>query len=254
MDGKILEEVQEKVALMEQFAVGILEAFNQQTESNKETQESVATLSKNITELANANDEMKELLETIAEQGIGSGEGGGGVVSGAAVDETQVKKICENFIYTEIDLSRTFKGHTARIFQEVEKRFIKMYPPESEKKKKELPKVIASTVAITILFVVAVWGIISNVKEKPYYQIMVPAGSKIKWKEVNETEPRMIEVGQNYFVPLAHYKNGKYLFYTYTKDGMPVLDSSGKPVTYYIYENEITDRNMTVINLGMPNE
>ncbi|MCL4432401.1 MAG: hypothetical protein M1300_08775, partial [Epsilonproteobacteria bacterium] len=85
MDGKILEEVQEKVALMEQFAVGILEAFNQQTESNKETQESVATLSKNITELANANDEMKELLETIAEQGIGSGEGGGGVVSGAAV-------------------------------------------------------------------------------------------------------------------------------------------------------------------------
>lgn len=41
---KWVKEVDEKIALMEQFAVGILEAFNQQTESNKETQELVAAL------------------------------------------------------------------------------------------------------------------------------------------------------------------------------------------------------------------
>lgn len=48
---KWVKEVDEKIELMEQFALGILEAFNRLTDSNKETQEEVATLAKMVSEM-----------------------------------------------------------------------------------------------------------------------------------------------------------------------------------------------------------
>ena len=248
-----MEDMQEKVALMEQFAVGILAAFNQQTESHKETLENITVLSMKIQELSQNGDEVQQLMQEMVQGGYSGGGEASPTSGGVAVDREQMTQLMDEHI-DRLDFARIMKGHTTRIFQEVEKRFIEKYPPASVKKKKQMPKVIAATVAICILIFLGGWGVFVNIKEKPYYQLIIPAGGKIKWKEANESEPRMITVSNNYFVPLAHYKSEKYLFYTYDKNGIPILDATGKPVTYYIYAKEITDKNMTVINLGIPNE
>lgn len=247
----LMEDVKEKVALMEQFAVGILEAFNQQTESNKETQETVGVLSKKIQEMALHNEELQVLLERAVEEGDGSGGGAMFASGGSSVDEDQVVDIIETYINEKLDFTRLLKGHTTRIFQEVEKRYLKQYPPEAAKKKKNTPKVIAASVAVTLLTILAGWGVFVNVKEKPYYELIIPAGGHVLWKEPNENEPRQVKLQGEMIVPLAYYKQGKFLFYTYDASGLPVKNSSGEPVVYYIYDKMVADNKAKAIKLGV---
>lgn len=249
------EQMTEKVELMEKFSVGILEAFQRQTEGNKETMDAVATLSKKIQEIAQNNEELQEMLERIISEGIpGDGENGDTPTRTGAVDEEQVMKIIEQFMYEKIDLNRVFKGHTAKIFQEVEKRYMQKLNPKNDKKRSGAPTIIALSVSFTILFVLAVWGVFANVKEKPYYELTIPKGGKVMWREANESEPRQITLQGTMVVPLANHKAGKYLFHVYDANGLPMKDGTGKPVTYYIYENAVASGSIKAVKLGVPDE
>ena len=245
-----IEEMQEKVVLMEQFAVGILDAFHKQTENNNDTQETVATLSKKIQELALNSEELFILIEKISNEGISVGSSE--ISSGAAVDEKQVLQLIEKFLYERLDLTRILKGHTSRIFQEVERRYFLKFPPEKQKKSSPI-KIIASTVAVTCLVGLATWGVFVNVKDKPYFELIIPKGEKVMWKEANETQPRQIGLTGELIVPLAQLKKGKYLFYTYDSTGVPVKDGTGHPVEYYIYDNAVNDHRVQAIKLGIAN-
>lgn len=245
-----MEQMNDKVVLMEQFAIGVLDAFNKLGEGHKETQEAVATLSKKIQELAQNNDELQMVLERIAAEGVPSGEGGGGSVSPEQIRDV-VNELVAQFVYEKLDFTKVFKGHTAKIFQEVEKRYLQKYPPPGSQKKKQLPKVIAASVAITLLGVAAVWGVIANVREKPYYELIIPKGEKVLWKEPGEAEPRQVALQGDMLVPLAHHKKGKYLFYTYDASGEPVKNRTGEPVAYYIYENVVEGGKVKAIKLGV---
>lgn len=248
------EAILDKVALMEQFANGVLVVFNQQTDGYKDMEDVVATLSGKIQEVAQDNNELQQLMEQILQEGVSRPEGGYEGGGGASVDEDQVNTLIEAFIYEKIDFARIMKGHTARIFQEVEKRFIAKFPPESEKKKKNTPKIIAASVGVTVLIFLALWGVFVNVAEKPYYELAIPTGGKVMWKEQNESEPRVITLQGDLLVPLAYYKQGKFLFYTYSNTGEIIKNPAGKPVTYYIYENAIKDNKVKAIKLGIPEE
>lgn len=254
---EFIANAEEKLALMEQFAVGILEHFTQLSDSHKETNEAVHTLSKKIQELAANNEELQQLIEKILVEGLNSGgsddeEGGGRVVTGA-VDKEQVRELVEEMLQN-IDFMKVFKNHTAAIFQEVQKRFIVAYPPPEEKKKKERPKVIALSVVFTSLVFISIWGIFKNIQEKPYYELFIPAGQKVFWKEANETDPRMLTLNGELLVPLASYdqKFGKFFFKSYANDGSTIKDASGKDMVYYIYDNAVKDNRVRAIKLGVP--
>ena len=250
------EAILDKVALMEQFANGVLVVFNQQADGYKDMEDVVSTLSGKIQEFAQENNEIQQLLEQILQEGVSRSADGGyeSTGGGVSVDEEQVNSLIEAFVYEKIDFARIMKGHTARIFQEVEKRFIAKFAPELEKKKKNTPKIIAASVGVTILIFLALWGVFVNVAEKPYYELAIPTGGKVMWKEQNETEPRVITLRGDLLVPLAYYKQGKFLFYTYSSSGEIVKNPAGKPVTYYIYENAVKDNKVKAIKLGIPEE
>lgn len=247
------EEIQDKVQLMEQFAVGLLDAFQKQSQSHEETRDTVALLSKKLMELDGNNNSLQELIEQIAQEGF-SAEGGSPGAAGT-VDEEQVLSIVETFFYEKIDFKKVFKGHTAKIFQEVEKRFMDKYPIEKGKKSSKVIKIVAISVGITLLSVFGFWGVFENVKEKPYYELVIPEGGKVFWREPTEDQPRVIVLGKGGLtIPLSHLKNGKYLFYNYLPNGDMTKDAQGKPVAYFIYENAVLNNQVKAIKLGLPKD
>lgn len=60
-----LEDIQEKVVLMEQFAVGILEAFNNLNERVNEQKEITNKMLKNLTEALNSSTSVFEVVESM---------------------------------------------------------------------------------------------------------------------------------------------------------------------------------------------
>lgn len=244
------EQIQDKVLLMEQFALGLLDRYNEQSADSEQTREQVMILSRKIQEFADSNKEIEELLKEIIAGGLSGGEGAVGTVG--AVNEEEVRLIIAKYM-ENIDFTKLFKGHTSQIFKEVERRYFQKYPPQKDKSK-SIAKVVATSIGGTLLLLLGLWGVFENVKEKPYYELIIPDGGKVMWMEPGEAQPRLVPVKGGMIVPLAVYKNGKYIFYAYDSAGLPVKDTQGKPRAYYVYENMVGVGKTSVIKLGVADE
>lgn len=239
------EELRERLATFESYAVAIQQAFERSNQTNLSVQEefrsNIDAITKKIQELLEYNAQTDDLKERFYS----------GSSSGGNVDEQQVKDIIEQFVYNEpIFFARILKNHTVQIFKEVERRYEQKAPSDS--KKQSILKTVALSVSFTSFFFLALWGLYTNYKEKPYYQVYIPAGGHIYFQEKTKNQPNVITVPGGYVSPLAEHKNGKYYFFNYLKNGDIAKDQFGDPIAYYVYDNDILEKNVTTMKLGLP--
>jgi hypothetical protein len=244
------EELQERLDTFEKYAIAIQQAFERSNKTNQSIQEETRSITdamaKKIQELLDNNKDTEELIRGLQENGLA-----GPSTIGGSVDEKQVKAIIERFIYDDqIFFARILKNHTAQIFKEVERRYQQKAPAEN--KKHSVWKAIALSVSFTSFFFLAVWGLYTNYKEKPYYQVYIPAGGHIYFQDKTKNQPNVITVPGGYISPLAEHKNGKYLFFNYLQNGDVAKDETGDPIVYYVYDNDILEKNVKVMKLGVP--
>lgn len=241
-----LKPILAKIITIEKFSSSMLTVFNKlkvdiQNE-NEATNAYINNLREAIDKMSSENEEIVALIKGFSEEST---------ADGGNIDEDSIRVLIGQILEDKGGSSGSMDTAMVdkmllNLKEEILGTVAKLQKTKTDTQTKSKTGWLKYPITVIVCFAAA-WLSYYSWSPKPYYELRIPAGEKIYYKDQNKSkiDPIAVTLRGDYTVSAADKKRNKYLFRFYN-GATPYTYPNGEPITFYVYDTQINNNKVVV--------